>query len=141
MDLSCTEEMHTTVHAIQPSLLPLVDFLVNVFGWRLPQETCVACEKKVLPDDPRHPILKDAAHEQRPTRCRAEALRECRLEFRWCSSLEYRSFRAAQRRVLNVITAYLSYSPQGVLRSLVSLQLSSCVDDRAALCQGTPKID
>ncbi|CAN0242881.1 unnamed protein product, partial [Ascophyllum nodosum] len=52
----------------QPSLLPLVDFLVNVFGWRLPQETCVACDKKVLPEDPRHPSLKDATHEKRPTR-------------------------------------------------------------------------
>lgn len=54
--------------ALQPSLLPLVDFLVNVFGWRLPQETCVSCEKKVLPDNPRHPSLKDPAHKDRPTR-------------------------------------------------------------------------
>lgn len=52
----------------QPSLLPLVDFLVNVFGWRLPQETCVSCGKKVLPDDPRGPSLKDPAHKDRPTR-------------------------------------------------------------------------
>eukprot|EP00904_Undaria_pinnatifida_P013262 jgi/Undpi1/9066/HiC_scaffold_26.g11526.m1 len=52
----------------QPSLLPLVDFLVNVFGWRLPQETCVSCDKKVLPDNPRHPALKDPAHKNRPTR-------------------------------------------------------------------------
>lgn len=52
----------------QPSLLPLVDFLVNVFGWRLPQETCVGCDKKVLPDDPRGPSLKDPAHKDRPTR-------------------------------------------------------------------------
>ena len=56
------------VPALQPSLLPLVDFLVNVFGWRLPQETCVSCDKKVLPDNPRHPALKDPAHKDRPTR-------------------------------------------------------------------------
>ncbi|CAM9167382.1 unnamed protein product [Pylaiella littoralis] len=52
----------------QPSLLPLIDFLVNVFGWRLPQETCISCDKKVLPDDPRDPSLKDPAHKDRPTR-------------------------------------------------------------------------
>lgn len=52
----------------QPSLLPLVDFLVNVFGWRLPQETCVSCEKRVMPDDPRGPSLKDPKHKDRPTR-------------------------------------------------------------------------
>ncbi|CAN0147132.1 unnamed protein product [Ectocarpus sp. 6 AP-2014] len=52
----------------QPSLLPLVDFLVNVFGWRLPQETCVACDKRVMPEDPRHPSLRDPAHKERPTR-------------------------------------------------------------------------
>ncbi|CAB1108352.1 unnamed protein product [Ectocarpus sp. CCAP 1310/34] len=42
-----TIKCRTTLHYLawfstQPSLLPLVDFLVNVFGWRLPQETCVA---------------------------------------------------------------------------------------------------
>ncbi|CAM9572540.1 unnamed protein product [Sphacelaria rigidula] len=52
----------------QPSLLPLVDFLVNVFGWRLPQETCVRCDKKVMPENPRHLSLKDPAHKDRPTR-------------------------------------------------------------------------
>lgn len=60
--------MSAIVPALQPSLLPLVDFLVNVFGWRLPQETCVSCEKKVLSDNPRHPSLKDPAHKDRPTR-------------------------------------------------------------------------
>ncbi|CAN0168225.1 unnamed protein product, partial [Hapterophycus canaliculatus] len=46
----------------------LVDFLVNVFGWQLPQETCVSCGKRVMPEDPRHPCLRDAAHKDRPTR-------------------------------------------------------------------------
>lgn len=58
----------TCLNSPQPSLLPLVDFLVNVFGWRLPQETCISCDKKVLPDDPRGPSLKDPAHKDRPTR-------------------------------------------------------------------------
>lgn len=71
----------------QPSLLPLVDFLVNVFGWRLPQETCVSCDKKVLPDDPRGPSLKDPAHKDRPTRqalnmyCRTSYY--CSLDSEW----------------------------------------------------------
>eukprot|EP00903_Cladosiphon_okamuranus_P007562 g7336.t1 len=52
----------------QPSLLPLVNFLVNIFGWRLPQETCVSCDEKVLPDNPRDPCLRDPAHKDRPTR-------------------------------------------------------------------------
>ncbi|CAM9321461.1 unnamed protein product [Discosporangium mesarthrocarpum] len=52
----------------QPSLYPLVDFVVNVFANRLPMEKCLSCHQRVLPDDPSHPALSSTQHMDRPTR-------------------------------------------------------------------------
>ncbi|CAM9614854.1 unnamed protein product [Choristocarpus tenellus] len=52
----------------QPSLLPLVDFVLNVFAMRLPQEKCVSCKSAVMPENPQSLSLSDPEHPDRPTR-------------------------------------------------------------------------
>lgn len=51
-----------------PSLFAVVNFLVEDFTLKLPQEKCQACSKNIFADEPDAPAMTEKAHNLRPMR-------------------------------------------------------------------------